>query len=114
MSICTTKLTPPVIVEAVDDVLGAYPYHLYQHAFSISNFRQQLIDYALSRCPAEGTAINASQPSLSSHLSSPPSSDVRQEIAGLVCEGILDLFPYQQPVHHCNAETLSVECPLSN
>ncbi|MCX7595989.1 MAG: hypothetical protein N2235_19975 [Fischerella sp.] len=43
------NLTLPVVVSLIEDVLETYPHHPYQQAFSIPDFRQELIAHVLSR-----------------------------------------------------------------
>jgi|UPI00037870E5 hypothetical protein len=43
------NLTLPVVVSLVEEILETYPHHPYQQAFSIPEWRQELIAYVLSR-----------------------------------------------------------------
>ncbi|MEP0849537.1 MULTISPECIES: hypothetical protein [Cyanophyceae] len=49
MSKTIANLTLPVVVQEIEKVLGIYTDHPYQKAFSISELRQKLIVYVLSR-----------------------------------------------------------------
>lgn len=43
------NLMSPILITEIESVLAAYPDHPYQKAFAISDLRQQLTTYVLSR-----------------------------------------------------------------
>ncbi|GEM_PF-479958 len=61
MSFELINLTLPMVLQEIEDVLEEYPEHPYQSAFSIHEFRQQLIAHILSQishcCETSGGQI---------------------------------------------------------
>lgn len=45
------KLTPESVLGEIESVLDTYPYNPYQQAFAISDLREELISFVLSRIP---------------------------------------------------------------
>ncbi|MEH2163605.1 MAG: hypothetical protein V7K38_21845 [Nostoc sp.] len=51
MSHALINLTLPIVLQEIENVLGEYPEHPYQLAFSIHELRQKLIAHILSHAP---------------------------------------------------------------
>lgn len=94
------NITLGVVTEEVEIILGSYPQHPYQQAFSHSGLRQDLIAYVLSRVPNKYIAIDSGE-SVSNHtIQVRCSSEQLLQIENLIHTGICDLLHSSQKVDY--------------
>jgi hypothetical protein len=90
------NLTLPGVARAIEDILETYSNHPYQEAFSIPDFRQELIAHVLSKMSScyivveEGTSTSIKLNSL------PGSLKEDSCIEGLIHQGIEKIIHKQE------------------
>jgi ABC-type antimicrobial peptide transport system ATPase subunit len=82
------NLTLPSVMKAIEDVLETYPHHPYQQAFSIPNWRQELIAHVLSRISNCYAVVDEIEEKSISFKSLPCSLEERSCIEALIHQGI--------------------------
>ena len=94
------NITLGVVTEEVEIILGSYPNHPYQQAFSHSGLRQDLIAYVLSRVPNKYTAIDSGESVSNQTIQVRCSSEQLLQIENLIHTGICDLLHSYQKVDY--------------
>ncbi|NES98833.1 MAG: late competence development ComFB family protein [Desertifilum sp. SIO1I2] len=97
------NLTLPIVLEEIENVLAAYPKYPYQQAFSVSELRQDLVAYVLSRVPNKYAAVEETEPFVYQMGSSVYSSKQMLDIENCIHIGIQDILH----VYHQTASRLA-------
>lgn len=90
------NLAMPAVIEETEDILGTYPHHPYQQAFSIPDMRQRLISYVLTRMPGVYTVVEDAEECLINHKSLCGALEHREEIQNLIHQGIQRILKENQ------------------
>lgn len=86
------NLTLPVVIEEIEAILETYPKYPYQQAFSLTELRQDLIAYVLSRVPNKYTVVEGTETLEKSILSLPYPSKMLLDIEHYIHLGIRDIL----------------------
>ncbi|WP_265275324.1 hypothetical protein [Nostoc sp. KVJ3] len=117
------NLTQKSVVEEIESVLDAYPYHPYQKAFAIPDLRQELIAFVLTRIPSFYSAISdghisledVEQGSLAYYKLPRKSLEQQLHLQNLIHQGICLIVQEKSDwINHNVCETIPPACEASH